>query len=177
MRGSHGLRDGLKNAIQTEAYLEPNQPSKMERFAKIVNSWKTLFPQNASSQMFDRVLNTHMVSNYLTQASSLMKQNLLKRNPSRAMIGVNNGVRWIRPKIVGIKISGKNGEGVWVMGIFKKWRQHFPQSYIVNLTIFIKSFIYIRQRISNRNENNITFALLRQNLVVNQSITLLGFLR
>ena len=63
------------------------------------------------------------------------------------------------------------------MGIFKKWRQHFPQSYIVNLTIFIKSFIYIRQRISNRNENNITFALLRQNLVVNQSVTLLGFLR
>ena len=38
MKGSHGLWDGLKDAIQTEAYLEPNQPSMMERFAKIVNS-------------------------------------------------------------------------------------------------------------------------------------------
>ena len=49
--------------LHLEVYLEPIKTSKMQRFAKIVND----FTQNASSQIFNRVLNTPLILKNLSE--------------------------------------------------------------------------------------------------------------
>ena len=51
------LQHRYVNMHTAETYSEPSPISKIERFAKIVNSHQ-LFSQNAPSQMFDMDLNT-----------------------------------------------------------------------------------------------------------------------
>ena len=63
--------------LQTEAYLDPTQRSMMEFFfKKISNVWKLGFPQKSPSYMFDRVLNTPLVSSLVfSLLGRFVKQN------------------------------------------------------------------------------------------------------
>ena len=79
------LKNKGRFSPSSKVYLEPCLAYMMESFAKIVNSrTRYLFLQKFMSQMFDRVLNTHLCLTFRSSRPEVFRKNGVLKNFTKA---------------------------------------------------------------------------------------------